>query len=95
MSMLFFHMLIADSDHTANLPYLNDDNGFKGEILGSEATIEIAKDLIKDSVYIHSKNIEHLKSKGKKVKPLYTEVQMNQMFKRMRAISTYEKIKFT
>lgn len=83
----------AHADHTCNLPYLNDDNGFKGEILGSEATIEITKDLIKDSVYIHSKNIESLKSKGKKVKPLYTEVQMNQMFKRMRSISIYEKIK--
>ena len=33
-------MLIADSDHIGNLPYLNSDNGFKGKIFGTYKTIE-------------------------------------------------------
>lgn len=71
-------------DHTSNLPLFNSDNGFKGTILGSKETIEITKELIKDSVYIHKKNVEYLKSKGYKVKQFYTEPQMYDMFEKMR-----------
>lgn len=80
-------------DHVGNLAYFNDDNGFKGKILASNQTIEIAKDLIKDSVHIHMKNIEYLKSLGRKVLPLYTEPQMHQMFNHMEAIPVGERIK--
>lgn len=79
-------------DHIANLPIFNDDNGFKGKILGSKKTIEIGKQLIKDSVYIHSKNIEYLKSLGKKVQQLYTEVQMYQMFEHMEYVNVGEEV---
>lgn len=75
-----------------NLSYFNDDNGFNGRILGSKPCIEIAKELIKDSVHIHMKNIEYLNSLGRKSKPLYTEPQMHQMFNHMEGLEIGEKI---
>lgn len=80
-------------DHVGNLSYFNDDNGFKGKILGSKPCIEIAKELIKDSVHIHTKNIEYLNSLGRKSKPLYTEPQMHQVFNHMESIPIDEKIR--
>ena len=80
-------------DHIGNLSYFNDDNGFQGKILASHKTIEFGKELIKDSVYISNKNVEYLHSKGKKVKPLYTEPQMYQMFDHMESVEVGEKIK--
>jgi len=74
------------------LSYFNDDNGFNGRILGSKPCIEIAKELIKDSVHIHMKNIEYLNSLGRKSKPLYTEPQMHQMFNHMEGLEIGEKI---
>lgn len=74
----------AHIDHVGNLAFLNDENEFSGTIIGSKATIEVAKELIKDSVYIHTKNIRTIKEKtGKKIKPIYTEPQMYNMFERM------------
>jgi metallo-beta-lactamase family protein len=66
--------------------------GFGGRIIGSKETITFSKTLLKDSVYIHSKNIEYLNSKGKKVKPLYTEKQLYQTFNHMEAVPVGEKI---
>ena len=80
-------------DHIGNLSFFNEDNGFKGKILASHKTIEFGKELIKDSVYISNKNVEYLHSKGKKVKPLYTETQMYQMFNHMESVEVGEKIK--
>lgn len=79
-------------DHLGNLSVFNNDNEFNGKILASNETIEIGKELIRDSVFIHNKNIEYLKSKGKKSKPLYTESQMLQMFDHMQSIKVNEKI---
>lgn len=79
-------------DHIGNLPIFNDDNGFRGKILASNETIEIGKELIRDSVFIHNKNIEYLKSKNKKSKHLYTEAQMLQMFDHMEAAEVNKKI---
>lgn len=77
-----------------NLSYFNQiTNGFNGKILGSKKTIEIAKELIKDSVYIHTKNVEALKGKGEKVKPLYTEKEMYNMFNHMDYVNVGEEIK--
>jgi metallo-beta-lactamase family protein len=61
--------------------------------LASESTIEIGKELIRDSVFIHKRNIEYLQSKEKKVKPLYTDSQMLQMFDHMESIVVNEKVK--
>lgn len=80
------YVLIAHAhcDHVANLPYLNEDNGFKGSIIGSKATVEVSKPLITDSVGIQTSNIRRIKeSKGKKIVPLYTEQQMHNMFEKM------------
>ena len=41
---------------------------------------EITKDLFIDSEYLHTKQIEYLKSKGKRPKPLHTEVMLYSMF---------------
>lgn len=83
----------AHIDHVGNTPYFNSYNGFNGKVLASKETIAISKELIKDSVYIHSKNIEYLKSKGKKVRPLYTEPQMYDMFEHMESVEVDEQIK--
>lgn len=83
----------AHIDHTGNIPFFNEDNGFKGKVIGSMETIALSKELVKDSVYIHQKNVEYLKSKGKKVKPLYTEPQMYQMFNHMEDIKVGQEIK--
>lgn len=83
----------AHIDHTGNIPFFNEDNGFKGKVIGSMETIALSKELVKDSVYIHQKNVEYLKSKGKKVKPLYTEPQMYQMFNHMEDIEVGQEIK--
>lgn len=83
----------AHIDHIGNLPYFNEDNGFNGKILGSKGTIQIGKELIKDSVFIHNKNIEYLKAnKGKKLEHLYTEPQMYQMFNYMEEVFQNEEI---
>ena len=78
-------------DHCGNLAYMNSTNGFEGKILSSNKTIEISKKLISDSVYIHEKGIEQVKNgTGKRLKPLYTEEQMHDMFNKMAGISTLE-----
>ena len=79
-------------DHIGNLSYFSDDNGFNGKILGTKQTIEIGKQLLKDSVYIHTKNVEYLNSVGKKVKQLYTEKDMHQIFNHMEHMPIKEKI---
>ena len=83
----------AHIDHTGNTPFFNEDNGFKGKVIASKETIALSKELVKDSVYIHQKNIEYLKTKGKRVKPLYTETQMYQMFDHMESIEVGQDIK--
>ena len=83
----------AHIDHTGNTPFFNEDNGFKGKVIASKETIALSKELVKDSVYIHQKNIEYLKTKGKRVKPLYTEAQMYQMFDHMESIEVGQDIK--
>lgn len=80
-------------DHLGSLPYFCRDNGFQGKILGSKETIEIGKELIKDSVYIHKKSLEYLNSKGIKAKALYTQSQMYEMFTYMEYATVGEKIK--
>ena len=85
-------MLIADSDHIGNLPYLNSDNGFKGKIFSTYETIEISKKLIEDSVNIHDKTIQKLKSIGRKTRPLFTKQNMYEMFSNMKSLPLNTKI---
>lgn len=59
-------------DHLMHLPYLNV-KGFKGRIIMPYQCGEISKKLILDSVHIHKKNCEYLRSKGSKVKEFYVE----------------------
>ena len=80
-------------DHVGNLPHANTKNGFNGVIISSHKTLEISKKLIADSVYIHERNIEQIKNgSGKKVKPLYTEQDMHDMFGKMEAVDVGVKI---
>lgn len=84
----------AHVDHVGNLCYFNSNsNEFNGKILGSAETIEITKELIKDTIYVHKKNVEYLKSKGKKVKTLYTNQDMYNMFDSMESVEVNKKIK--
>ena len=80
-------------DHCGNLAYLNsNNNGFNGRILGTNQTLEVAKELIEDTLNIHIKNIEKLKSLGRKTRPLYTKQDMFDMFEKMEVIPSYKKI---
>ena len=81
------------ADHCCNLPHANTKNGFNGAIISSHKTLEISKKLIADSVYIHERNIEQIKNgSGKKVRPLYTEQDMHDMFGKMEAVDVGVKI---
>lgn len=81
-------------DHCGNLAWANEKNNFNGKILSSFKTIGISKKLIIDSVYIHEKNIEQIKNgTGKRLKPLYDEQDMYNMFDKMEAVVVGEKIK--
>ena len=86
-------MLMSRVDHCGNLAYLNsNNNGFNGRILGTNQTLEVAKELIEDTLNIHIKNIEKLKSLGKKTRPLYTKQDMFDMFEKMEVVPSYKKI---
>ncbi len=77
-------------DHTGNLPIFNDNNGFQGMIVSSEETMCITQDLLKDSVYLHDCLIRYLKGIGKRPRPLYTSVDMYNMFDKMRYADTHK-----
>lgn len=80
-------------DHCGNLAYLNsNNNGFNGRILGTNQTLEVAKELIEDTLNIHIKNIEKLKFLGRKTRPLYTKQDMFDMFEKMEVVPSYKKI---
>ena len=85
-------MLMSRVDHCGDLAYLNSNNGFYGRILGTNQTLEVAKELIEDTLNIHIKNIEKLKSLGRKTRPLYTKQDMFDMFEKMEVIPSYKKI---
>ena len=86
-------MLMSRADHCGNLAYLNsNNNGFNGRILGTNQTLEVAKELIEDTLNIHIKNIEKLKSLGRKTRPLYTKQDMFDMFEKMEVVPSYKKI---
>ena len=85
-------MLMSRVDHCGNLAYLNSNNGFNGRILGTNQTLEVAKELIEDTLNIHIKNIEKLKSLGRKTRPLYTKQDMFDMFEKMEVVPSYKKI---
>ena len=85
-------MLMSRVDHCGNLAYLNSNNGFNGRILGTNQTLEVAKELIEDTLNIHIKNIEKLKFLGRKTRPLYTKQDMFDMFEKMEVVPSYKKI---
>ena len=85
-------MLMSRVDHCGDLAYLNSNNGFYGRILGTNQTLEVAKELIEDTLNIHIKNIEKLKSLGRKTRPLYTKQDMFDMFEKMEVVPSYKKI---
>lgn len=90
----FVFLTHSHADHSCNTPYLNTSNGFEGKIISSTKTISISRKLIADSVYIHERNIEQIKSgSGKKLKPLYTEQDMHDMFGKMEAYEVGKKYK--
>lgn len=79
-------------DHVGMLALFNENNGFKGKIIGSRECLEISKELIKDCCHIHHKDIEYLKSKGDKVKEIYSEVDMYSMFNHMENVPVGEEV---
>ena len=70
---------MSPADHTGLIPIFNERNGFNGIIYASKLTIEITKELLKDCCFIHKKNIEYLKAKGKNkldnMQKIFTEIK--------------------
>lgn len=81
-------------DHTGSLSIFNENNGFNGIIITSEESMYITQDLLKDSVYLHENLVRYLRSIGKRPKPLYTSVDMYNMFDKMRFVDSHEIHKF-
>lgn len=66
----------AHIDHSGNIPNLVK-NGFKGKILATRATAELCQIMLKDSAFLHEKDVEWVnKIRRKKheppISPLYT-----------------------
>ena len=70
----------SHQDHEMHLPYLIT-KGFKGKVIMTSENYEITKRLLPDSTFIHKKNIEYLRAKGKKVKPFYTQKECYEVLK--------------
>lgn len=77
-------------DHTGLVPLFNSKNGFNGNIYASYKTIEITKELLKDCCFVHKKNVEYLKSRGKKKDLIYNEVDLYDCFNHMTSIAVRE-----
>lgn len=75
-------------DHSGNLSIFGDEK-FTGNIIMTKECFEISKDLLIDSEYLHSKLIENLKNKGKRPKPLHTEVMLYSMFEKTKVVERY------
>lgn len=54
----------------------------------------ISKELLKDSVFLHDSLIKNLKAKGKRPRPLYTELDMYKMFEKIKTVETHSVYKF-
>ena len=80
------------ADHTCNLPVLNSQNGFNGRIFSSRECLAITKELVKNSGKIHESDIQSMRLKGIRKRPLYTKEQMWDMFDKMEAIPQEEVI---
>ncbi|MEE4312686.1 MAG: MBL fold metallo-hydrolase [candidate division KSB1 bacterium] len=67
----------AHIDHSGNIPNLVKQ-GYEGPIIATEATVDLCEYMLKDSGYIHEKDVEYLNKKRKRNKgvpllePLYT-----------------------
>lgn len=59
-------------DHIGLIPAAFNKK-FDGRIIATKEGIDIADKLLKDSAFIHGRNVKALQSKGKQVKPLYIE----------------------
>ena len=78
----FVFIAHSHCDHIGNLPALIS-NGFQGRVITTKENYEISKKLLQDASYIHQRNIEYLRGKGSKVKPLYSDVDTYELFDRM------------
>lgn len=89
-NILFLHPHI---DHTGLLPIYNSSNLFNGHIYSSYENIEITKELLKDCFHIHKKNVQYLKTKGKKVNLIYKESDLYNCFEHMDYLEVGKRIK--
>lgn len=76
-------------DHSGGLPICGKDK-FQGQIIMDYQTSVITKDLLKDSVYLHDCLIKYLRSKGKRSKHLYTDVEMYVAFDKFKAVEKHK-----
>jgi len=76
----------AHLDHCGRLPLLVK-RGFRGPVLAHEASCELAAILLADAAHLQERDAEYLSRKtGKRVKPLYTIAEGQQVMGQMRGV---------
>ena len=90
-SIDYIFLLHPHADHVANLPYLG--RNFEGRVLLPMQSYYATKDIINNSVDINIKNTENLRSKGSKIRCLYTKQNVLYIFDKFETVETYKKIK--
>lgn len=84
----------AHIDHSGLIPRLVKD-GFRGRVIATPATVDLAKIMLPDSGYIHTMEAEWLNRKAKRagrpvVEPLYTVEDADASLKYFKAVNYYE-----
>lgn len=82
----------AHADHSCGLPIFGSDK-FNGSIIMDYETSIIAKDLNKDSVYLHDCLVKNLQSKGKRCKHIFSETEMYKAFDKIKVAEKHIKYK--
>ena len=77
-------------DHSGNLSIFGSEK-FKGQVIMSNQCAPITEELLINSEFLHSVLIKALNFKGKKAKPLHTEVDMYNMFDKIKYCDTHKK----
>ncbi len=85
----------AHIDHSGNLPNLVR-NGYAGRIHATSGTADLAKALLRDSAYLHERDIEYLNEKRAKqgeppLEPMYTQADVEETTRRFEVVGYQER----
>lgn len=85
------------NDHVGMCPIVAQPKvGFRGSIIATELTAEMATHILYDGQRIHESEIQKLKySKGIKLEPLFTKEDVDDLVKNIRGYGYFDKIKIS